>query len=129
MRRVLIVEDVEAMRELLVELLDGIPGVEVSGKAGTGPEARLELDRRRPDLVLLDEVLPGESSLDLLGDILRRKIPVILVTGMSGVGRPLPLGAILRLRKPSWNTLEADRFRFAEALRKAWAEIPIAQRE
>ena len=118
------------MQELLSEMLVGIPGVEISGKAGTGPEARLELDRRCPDLVLLDEVLPGESSLDLLDFIQSRKIPVILVTGMSeGIGRPLPQGASLRLRKPSWNTLGADQVRFADALRKVGAEIPVAQRE
>ena len=133
MSRVLIVEDVAAMKELLSQVVAGIPGLQVSGKAANGFEARLELDRRRPDLMLLDEVLPGESSLDLLAEACGRGVRVILLTGMleTGISKParlLPPGAFLRLHKPSWDSLSADRARFSEAIHQVLLEIPIAQR-
>src|SRR3989338_5192717 len=62
--RILIVEDVDEMRHLLADAIRGVDGFEVSGTAANTWEARIEVDRRRPDLVLLDEVLPGGSGVD-----------------------------------------------------------------
>jgi two-component system response regulator CitB len=121
---VLIVEDVDAMRELLVQLVAGLEGFRVSGAAGNTWEARLELQRRRPQLVLLDEVLPGESSLDLLGELKDQEIPVLLLTGLVEIDRPLPPGAFGRLSKPQAQDWEDDRQRFARALRQALATEP-----
>ena len=108
-RSVLIVDDVEEMSELLRAAVDGMAQFRVGGVARNVAEARLELDRRRPDLVLLDEVLPGESSLDLLETLVAEKIPVILITSMQDRKTPLPPGALDRLNKPGWKTVEKDR--------------------
>jgi len=62
----LIVEDIAEMGKLLEHVLSGISGLNISGIAQNCAEARLELTRRRPDLVFLDELLPGESSADFL---------------------------------------------------------------
>jgi two-component system response regulator CitB len=121
-RSILIVEDVDTMRELLAQLVDGLGGYRVSGRARNTAEARLELSRRRPQLVLLDEVLPGESSLDLLGEVVREGIPVILLTSLEDPAHPLPPGAHSRLAKPDWNSLASDRPRFAQAIAAALAE-------
>ena len=54
--------------------MTGIPECRVSGTAQVRDwEARLELTRRRPALVLLDEILPGESSVDFLGEFVARR--------------------------------------------------------
>ena len=113
---ILIVEDVDAMRELVAQVVEGLGFVRVSGKARNCWEARLELSRRRPALVLLDEVLPGESGLDLLNEILEEGIPVLLLTGMDDPHHPVPSGASGRLIKPGWDTFEADCERFRTAL-------------
>jgi CheY-like chemotaxis protein len=118
MKRILVVEDVSEMRELLVELLRGIPGLEAPSSAANGMEARLEMGRRKPDLVFLDEVLPGESSLDLLKELRAQGIPVILLTGMSRGERPIPEGAKARWKKPSWKSLEQDRQRFSGGIKR-----------
>lgn len=116
MAAILVIDDVEEMAHLLREMLQGIPGVRVTGVAHNGWEARLEVSRRRPDLILLDEVLPGESSLDLLAEFQRDGIPVLLVTGIGSPTHALPEGVAGRLTKPGWRSLDGDRARFQEAI-------------
>ena len=116
---ILIVEDVPTMRSMLEQLVAALPGCKVSGSAKNGWEARIELSRRRPDLVLLDEVLPGESSLDLLKEMHALAIPVLLITGLEDAAHALPELAEGRLFKPSWDNLAADQARFAAAIKTA----------
>lgn len=118
---ILIVDDVDTMRSLLEELISGIPELRVSGKAKNAWEARIELGRRRPSLVLLDEILPGESSADLLAEIQSLGIPTLLITGMENPSHPLPPGAVARIGKPAWDTLEEDRKRIRTAILAALA--------
>ena len=100
--RVLIIDDVDEMRMLIAEVLNTIPSLKLSGQAANTAEARLELERRKPDLILLDEVLPGESSLDFLAEILVEGISVILVTSLEQLPTTLPGGVLGRLKKPHW---------------------------
>ena len=118
---VLIIEDVEEMRELLTQVMANIPGVQLSGVAKNGSEARLEFFRRRPDLVILDEILPGESSLDLLQELVALEIPVILMTGLEPLPRKLPPGARNRISKPGWTSLEKDQLRIRKAIFEVFA--------
>lgn len=117
--QILIVEDVEEMLELLATLVSGIPGLTVSGRAKNGWEARIELGRRRPDLVLLDEILPNESTADLLTEFLDAQVPVILVTAIQNPSHAIPEGVAGRLSKPDWKTLEEGRKRFEPLIFKA----------
>jgi two-component system response regulator CitB len=112
----LIVEDVDVMRQLIAHVFDGVPGCHVSGLAANTWEARLEISRRRPDLVLLDEILPGESSLDLLRELVATGIPVLLLTGVENPTHAIPPGALGRLPKPSWDNLSKDRERLIKAI-------------
>jgi two-component system phosphate regulon response regulator OmpR len=118
--RILVIEDVAEMAELLREVLQGIPGVTHCALAAHGWDARLEISRRRPDLVLLDEILPGESSTDLLKEFNAEGIPVFLITGVSEPTHAIPEGVLGRLGKPAWRTLEKDRARIAQNL----AQLP-----
>lgn len=77
----------------------------------------MELSRHRPDLVLLDEVLPGESGLDLLQELSRSAIPVILLSEMQNPEHAVAAEAVERLRKPGWKSLEEDRVRFGAVIR------------
>jgi len=115
-RRILIVEDVDIMRQLLKDLIASIAGLEVSGVARNGWEARLELTRRRPDLVLLDEILPGESAGDLLEEFHATGIPVLLLTSLEKPTHELPPNASGRIVKPSFDTLDSDRVRFGNTI-------------
>jgi len=128
--RILVIEDVDSMRELMEHLIRGLEKSEekyqFSGSARNGAEARFELMRRRPDLVLMDEVLPGESSLDLVEEFRNEGIPVVLMTSLKGRSAeevPLPAGALGRIFKPEWRTLAADTRRFCEELDQALAAV------
>ena len=105
-RSVLIVEDVETMQELLRYAIDQAPGFSVSGTAKNIWEARLEIERREPSLVLLDEILPGESSLDFLRELHSRGVPTVLTTSLENPDHPLPSEAIGRWIKPDWDTVD-----------------------
>ncbi len=85
MTTILFVEDEAPIRDLVrftlsraqMEMLD----------AANGREAEQILQRRRPDLILLDWMLPDESGIDLLRRLRRhpelRAIPVIMVTALA----------------------------------------------
>jgi response regulator of citrate/malate metabolism len=116
-RSVLIVEDVPEMRELLALVFEGVPGWRVSGRAATAAEARWWALRERPQVVLLDEILPGESAAELAHELATAGLDVWFVSATAAEGRgPLPAGVRGRLLKPAWDTLGADRTRFLEAL-------------
>jgi len=103
-RRVLIVDDSAAYRQILTRALDRIQGLTVLGAVGTLALARSRIERGDVDAVTLDIVLRGESGLDLL-QWLRRRHPTVLVVLVSGEAsgagvEALLLGAAL-VAKPS----------------------------
>ncbi len=81
---VLVVDDDADVRRMLVEYL-GSHDYEVAGVAN-GAEMRAALERKVPDVVLLDVGLPGEDGLSL-ARFLRERYPVgiIMVTAADGV--------------------------------------------
>lgn len=63
--RVIIVDDEPLARGRMQQLLDDIPGWECIGQAGSAQSARQLIISLRPDVVLLDINMPGESGLKL----------------------------------------------------------------
>ena len=82
-KRILIAEDEDSLRLFYEEELKA-EGYEVL-TARNGREAIQQLEETRPDLILLDIVMPVMDGMEALGRILRkdRKIPVILNTSYS----------------------------------------------
>ena len=71
--RTMIVDDQPDIRELirvLIELENG--GLEVSCEAGSGREALEILDRCRPNVVVLDEMMPGMNGIEVATKITER---------------------------------------------------------
>jgi two-component system response regulator YesN len=69
----MIVDDQPDIRELirvLIELENG--GLEVSCEAGSGREALEILDRCRPNVVVLDEMMPGMNGVEVATKITER---------------------------------------------------------
>lgn len=62
--RVLVVDDHAVLRSGLRVLLNGQPDMQVVGEASDGGDAVREALRLRPDVVLMDVALTGESGLD-----------------------------------------------------------------
>jgi hypothetical protein len=74
----------------------------------------------------LDEILPGESSFDLLEEFHQDGIPVILLTSLrdrSPAQVPLPPGALDRLLKPEWKTVATEGPELCAAIERAMASV------
>ena len=68
--RVLIADDHAVVRAGLRLLLDAAEGIEVVGEAGSGEEAVRLTRSVKPDVVLMDVVMPGMSGIEATGPAL-----------------------------------------------------------
>jgi DNA-binding response OmpR family regulator len=81
-RTVLVVDDEPMLRNLLCRLLR-MEGYEVV-EAADGQAALEIVAREKPDLILLDVMMPARDGLDVLGDLRRTSdVPVILVSALA----------------------------------------------
>ena len=82
---ILVVDDTEANRRLLGDLL-GITGYRVL-TASSGAEALALIRDQRPDLVLLDVIMPGMSGYDVCrrirDDVNAAMLPVVMITALD----------------------------------------------
>ena len=80
--KLLLVDDEPTLREPLAEYLTG-QGFSVR-QAESAALARSELRVQRPDLVLLDIMMPGEDGLSLTRHLVEtQRVPVILLTALA----------------------------------------------
>ncbi len=88
-KKILVVEDEEGLRLLYEEELNA-EGYEVL-TARNGREAIQQLEVGKPDLIILDIVMPVMDGMEALGRIVGkdRKIPIILNTSYSGYQQDL----------------------------------------
>lgn len=82
MRKVLIVDDHEVVRDGIKRLLDEQPGDISCGEAGTPDQALRMALADEWDVVVLDLSLPGKSGLELLKELkqVRPRLPVLILT-------------------------------------------------
>ena len=80
--RILVVEDDETTRELILEHLSGESDFEVVAISANGAEALPLVERHRPDVVLMDLSLPGLNGLKAT-KLIRKKCPNTAVIILS----------------------------------------------
>jgi DNA-binding NarL/FixJ family response regulator len=84
MMTLLIVDDNNEFRRRLVSIITSLDGIEVVGQAGSVSDAIGEIERKKPDAVILDIHMPGGSGLDVLRAAkLTKPAPVILILTVS----------------------------------------------
>ena len=84
MTRVLIVDDHAVVRSGLKLVLDADEGIEPVGEAGTARDAIFEARSLKPDVILLDVVMPDQSGLDIIPTLLHENPDTkILVLSMQ----------------------------------------------
>lgn len=121
--RIVIAEDEAIIRLDLREMLEE-EGYEVVGEAGSG-EAALSLTRElKPDLVILDIVMPGMDGLTAAGKINEEELAAVLIlTAFSQrdlVEQATKTGAMAYLVKPFDNQ---DLVPAVELAMARWAEV------
>lgn len=62
--RILIVDDHSIVRDGLAVLIEREPGMKVVGFAGSGEEAVTVTQRLKPDLIIMDLMLPALNGID-----------------------------------------------------------------
>lgn len=103
--RVLVVEDDPETRMLTEALLSGRKGVCLCALAKDGLEGLELVEQTRPDIVLLDLILPGMDGLDFLRALRRRSArPAVVVASQASeptvIRLAFQLGASYYLIKP-----------------------------
>jgi two-component system nitrate/nitrite response regulator NarL len=82
MTTVLLVDDHEVVRAGLRVLLDAEEDIDVVGEASCAEEGIRQARRLGPDIVLLDNVMPGRKGVDAIPDI-RRAAPSARIVMLS----------------------------------------------
>jgi DNA-binding response OmpR family regulator len=126
-KRILVVEDDEALARVLSDNLS-YSGFEVATVEG-GPAVFTTLRTFRPDLVLLDVMLPGPSGFELCGLIRERgRTPIIMLTARDQKAdklRGLEVGADDYITKPfDFDELKA---RLHALLRRARRSVVVVR--
>jgi NarL family two-component system response regulator LiaR len=90
--RVLLVDDHAVVREGLRTFLELQDGIEVAGEAADGAEGVEAAERLRPDVVLMDLVMPRLDGVGAMRELRRRlpRVRVIVLTSYADDDRLLP---------------------------------------
>ncbi len=100
--RVLLVDDEPLAREMLREMLQSDPEVEIVGESCNGREALEAIRSESPDLIFLDVQMPEVGGFDVLASLEKDKLPyVIFVTAYDQYAvRAFEVQALDYLLKP-----------------------------
>lgn len=110
-KKVLIIEDDKLLREMMFRKLEK-EGFEVFSVMD-GSEAVIKIKDIKPDIVLLDLILPGSNGFEILKEINNddeiKEIPVIILSNLgqkSEVDKGMELGAVDYLVKAHFTPTE-----------------------
>ncbi|SHF55788.1 two-component system, chemotaxis family, response regulator CheB [Modicisalibacter ilicicola DSM 19980] len=126
--KVLCIDDSALIRDLMSEIINSEPDMEVVGTAPDPLVARDLIKRTNPDVLTLDVEMPRMDGLDFLERLMRlRPMPVLMVSSLTQAGseitlRALELGAVDFISKPQmgirsgmleYSSMIADKLRAA----------------
>lgn len=100
--RVVVVDDEPLAREGLVELLETLPGVVVTGAFGDAASALTALEANPPDVLCVDIQMPGIDGFDLVAALDSQRLPsIIFVTAHDAFAvRAFEVNAVDYVLKP-----------------------------
>ncbi len=112
MIKVLVIDDSALIRQLLSEILNSDPAIEVVGTAQDPYMAREKIKKLNPDVLTLDVEMPKMDGVTFLRNLMRlRPTPVVMVSTLTEIGadvtlQALELGAVDFVSKPKVNVAE-----------------------
>ena len=126
--RVLVVDDSAVMRELLAEILNSDPEIEVVGAASDAYVAREKIKALNPDVLTLDVEMPRMDGLVFLSNLMRlRPMPVVMCASITQrradlILNALDLGAVDFIAKPT----ATPSFGIRDAAQEIIAKVKVA---
>ena len=122
--RVVIADDQASVREGLVLLLGGLPGIDVAGAAADGEQTLELVAEHQPDAILLDLHMPVLDGIGATRRLVAEHPDVAIVVLTTYVDDTSVLEA-LRAGARSYLTKDADRTDIARALRAAVGGLTV----
>jgi len=110
--RVLIIDDSQVIRDVLTEILNSSPLIEVIGTAEDPLIAREMIKQLNPDVLTLDIEMPRMDGITFLRNLMRlRPMPVVMISALTESNAEvtltaLALGAVDFIAKPAGDTEE-----------------------
>ncbi|MCW8945002.1 MAG: chemotaxis response regulator protein-glutamate methylesterase [Sedimenticola sp.] len=104
--KVLVIDDSAVIRQVLSEILNAVPDIEVVGTASDPLIARQKIKRLHPDVLTLDVEMPRMDGITFLRNLMRlHPMPVVMISALTKAGaettlQALELGAIDYVAKP-----------------------------
>lgn len=96
-RTVLVADDSDLMRSLLVQYIGQIGGFDIAGEAATGYQVIRQVHETNPDIITLDLDMPDLNGLDALGYIMSEAPrPVVIVSSHTQAMADPALSAMLQ---------------------------------
>mgnify|MGYP000020577456 FL=1 len=115
MKRLVIIEDQTAIREMLVEILRLDTNYKLVGESGDGQNALNLCLEIKPDLIVLDAKLPGLNGVDILRR-LGKRLPGVRVLVFSGHENPVLVREMLEAGAHGFVEKTAGLFEFKKGL-------------
>jgi DNA-binding NarL/FixJ family response regulator len=122
--RVVIADDQASVREGLVLLLGGLPGIKVVGAAADGEQALAQVAEHHPDAILLDLNMPVLDGIGATRRLVAEHPAVAIVVLTTYIDDTNVLEA-LKAGARSYLTKDADRTDIARALQAAAAGLTV----
>ncbi|PTY02320.1 chemotaxis response regulator protein-glutamate methylesterase [Verrucomicrobia bacterium LW23] len=135
--RVLVVDDSAAVRELLREMLQQDPALQVAATATNGEEAVRLVEKLKPDVVTMDIHMPVLDGFGATQQIMQRfPVPIVIISGsldlteVSVSFQAMAAGAVAVVQRPrgvGHPSFGADTLALVRII-KAMAEVKVVRR-
>lgn len=120
--RFIIVDDHDIVREGLAVLLTAFSDLDLVGHAGSSSEALALCERTRPDVILMDLVMPEIDGITAIKRI-RERLPDSKILAFSSFGDKERVNAALQAGATSYLLKNVSAFELAQAIRMTKAGI------
>lgn len=99
--RVLIVDDSNMFRATVIKGLESTPNVVIAGEAADAFEARDKINELKPDVLVMDVVMPKMDGLTFLKQLMEQyPLPCIIMSGTASEASAIEAGAAGFIKKP-----------------------------
>lgn len=99
--RVLIVDDSNMFRATVIKGLESTPNVVIAGEAADAFEARDKINELKPDVLVMDVVMPKMDGLTFLKQLMEQyPLPCIIMSGTANEASAIEAGAAGFIKKP-----------------------------
>jgi NarL family two-component system response regulator LiaR len=125
---ILIVDDHTVVRDGLIALLSAEPGMQVVGAAGDGEGAVRLAGTLKPDVILLDLVMPHMDGVQATRQI-KRDYPEARILVLTSFGEDHQVYAAIKAGATGYLMKDTSSDELIQAIRDTFAGIPVMQTE